>query len=302
MASFRKSTTAAGTQRWQAVWSEPASGGTVQRKTRNFSSKAEAKAFASRMEVEIERRGVGDPHKYTLASFVEAWLAYLERRGELSPSTLSAYRQHSKRAFPLIGHVPLTRVTASLLDDTYAALLSGKGRARPLSARSTYHVHQVIYSACGQAKKWRLLSENPCKDASAPTPERVAPRAFTAAEVDRLFAAAANREERTILSLLLITGIRRSELLALAVDAVDLDGGKIVIRRTVLDVDHVPVLRESTKSTTSNRTISIPPMLVELLREQKARTFERALKWGANFRREPMLLFGRVSMANRSAR
>ena len=51
-----------------------------------------------------------------------------------------------------------------------------------------------------------------------------------------------------MLSTLLVTGIRRSELLALALDAVDLDVGMITIRRTVLDVDNAPLLRDVTKT------------------------------------------------------
>ena len=39
-------------------------------------------------------------------------------------------------------------------------------------------------------------------------------------------------------------------------DAIDLDAGTLTIRRTVLDVAHVAVLREATKSDSSARTLA----------------------------------------------
>jgi integrase len=93
---------------------------------------------------------------------------------------------------------------------------------------------------------------------------------------------------------LLTTGIRRSELLGLAWDAIDFDAGTLTIRRTVLEVDHQPLLVETTKTEASERTIIIPRLLIDLLREQKARVIQAALLWGKGYRREPMLVFPRL--------
>ena len=68
---------------------------------------------------------------------------------------------------------------------------------------------------------------------------------------------------------MLITGLRRSELLGLAWDAVDLEQGTNTIKRVVLDVYRAPLLRETGKSENSLRTTAIPPLLIELLRAQK---------------------------------
>jgi hypothetical protein len=58
MASVRKSPTVKGTLRWQAVWVERADGGRTQRRTKNFDTQKEAREYAQRMEVEVERRGI----------------------------------------------------------------------------------------------------------------------------------------------------------------------------------------------------------------------------------------------------
>ena len=138
-----------------------------------------------------------------------------------------------------------------------------------------------------------MIAENPAKDATAPSPRRSRVRAFTYDEVQRLIGEADDHDTRTIAVTLLVTGLRRSELLALAWDAVDLDAGTINIRRAVLEVDHAPVLVEANKTEASERTMIIPQLLVGLLREQKARVLEAALLWGQGYRREPMLVFPR---------
>jgi len=257
------------------------------------------------MEQEVERRGIGDPHKHTVERFLKGWQITIAARGEHSPTTLSAYRGHLARAYPHIGHILLERLSTADLDAFYGHLLQRGGVARkanpdgsrdprPLSPRSVLLVHRVLHTALEQARRWRLVGTNPAADAKAPTPRRIAPRAFTADEVGRLLEAPGDRETYTILSTLLVTGIRRSELLALAMDAIDLDAGKLTVKRTVLDVAHTAVLRETVKSGAAGRTLSVPQQLVALLREQKARTLERALKWGVGYRREPMFLFAQA--------
>ena len=82
MASVRKSPTAKGTLRWQAVWAERADGGRTQRRTKNFDTQKEAREHAQRMEVEVERRGIGDPQKHSVERYLKRWLATLTERGE----------------------------------------------------------------------------------------------------------------------------------------------------------------------------------------------------------------------------
>ena len=114
-------------------------------------------------------------------------------------------------------------------------------------------------------------------------------------EVQRLLDAAADdRETHTIIATLLTTGMRRSELLGLAFDALDLDAGTLGIKRVVLRRRAASrCCATSPRADSSERTVSIPPMLVELLRLQKAHVLETAMKWGRGYRREPMFLFAR---------
>ena len=85
--------------------------------------------------------------------------------------------------------------------------------------------------------------------------------------------------------------MRRSELLGLTWDAVDLETGTLSIRRTVTEVAHRTVVREIPKSKQSRRTLSIPPAVVALLREQRARINAQVLAWGKDYMRDPFFCF-----------
>jgi integrase len=91
--------------------------------------------------------------------------------------------------------------------------------------------------------------------------------------------------------LLLVTGCRRSELLGLALDAVDLDTGVVEIRRAVVDIGGRPHLRETVKSRSSHRQVSLPAGLIEQLRSRRTHLTERALALGPQYQRNPFLLF-----------
>ena len=119
--------------------------------------------------------------------------AYLRERGDHAPTTLAGYEHWAVLAARHLGHVPLTRLTPRELDQLYAKLLREGGEdGRPLSRRSVLHVHRLLHTALGQAKRWRLIGHNPAADAKAPTVPFKQARGFTPDEID----AAAGRRGR----------------------------------------------------------------------------------------------------------
>src|SRR5262245_24800937 len=226
MASISRVTTRKGTIRWQARWREPSVGGKLRTAKRNFATQKAAKAHAARMAEERELRGVGDPHRHSVAEYLRRWLAYLRERGDHAPTTLAGYHRHAAIAADHIGHIALAKLSAHDLDRLYATLRQRGGGprpngkpTRPLSAQSVMHVHRLLHTAFEQARKWRRIAHNPAADTTAPTVPFKQARGFTAAEIDQLLAAARGDPETiAIVALLLTTGLRRSELLGLAFD------------------------------------------------------------------------------------
>src|SRR5262249_29162574 len=162
---------------------------------------------------ERELRGVGDPHRHTTAEFLKRWLAHLREREDHAPTTLDAYERYVAIAVAHLGHIPLAKLGAHDLDRLYATLRR-RGRSRPcangksglgLSPQSVPHVHRLLHTALGQARKWKLIAYNPAADATAPTVPFQQARGYTAAEIERLLELARpDPELTTMLALLLI--------------------------------------------------------------------------------------------------
>ena len=59
-----------GKVQYRAMWREPGRNGKKDRlKSKSFDRSAAAKAYANKMESEVERRGVGDPENRTTGQF-----------------------------------------------------------------------------------------------------------------------------------------------------------------------------------------------------------------------------------------
>jgi integrase len=301
MASVQRRTRR-GVVSYRAVWKERGPGSSKPRqRNKTFSKASDAKAFAARMAAEIEARNIGDAQKHSVGKFLTRWLAFLRDADRYSPATLAGYERAVAMASRELGDLSLSRVTAQHLDAAYARLRKCGGRVRnkpggtrPLTARTVLHVHRCLHTAFQQAWRWKILSENPARDATAPSPRKSKVRAFSIDEVKRLLeVASADPETHAIVCVLLACGLRRSELLGLAFDCVDFDAGNVTVRRAVIEgAGHVAILRERAKTESSLRTISVPAILVELLRQQHARVQENMLAWGREYQRQPLLVFG----------
>ena len=93
----------------------------------------------------------------------------------------------------------------------------------------------------------------------APASEGLEIVQHTVEEITRLLAAAAaDPETYCILALLLTTGLRRSELLGLTLEALDLEAAVLTVERTVTEIGSAVIVREITKTKSSRRTLAIP--------------------------------------------
>ena len=118
---------ASGAQRWRAIWELPA-GIDGKRRTDSkggFVKLSEAKAYAAKMSVEVEQKGVGDPERHNLGRFLKRWLATLAQSGDHEVTTLVNYGHHVRRISALIGPVPLSDLTAGHIDQAYGSMLAG---------------------------------------------------------------------------------------------------------------------------------------------------------------------------------
>jgi integrase len=285
--------------KWQAVWRVGGRGGKRPQRSKTFDRKTDAKAYALQMESEYERPGVGDATRMNVIGYLRSWHRKLVERGELEPTSLDSYKRSIDIAERAMPDIPLNQLTGEHLRDLYPELARTGKRMKdkpefrgPLADRTLLHVHRMLRTALEAARRRRLVSHNCADDVDAPSVRHSKAAAFTAEQVERLFAAAEAEAELFLkLSLLFTGGLRRSELLGLASDAIDFANGTLTVSRTVVSVNHTALLRERAKTESSLRTISMPANVMALLRQQLVRRQEAALRWGRGYKLTPAFVF-----------
>ena len=119
--------------------------------------------------------------------------------------------------------------------------LEASGRADGqggLSARTVRYVYTILRSALSDAVKQGRLAVNPTDRSTPPSPSEARPpemQAWTAPELGRFLGWADVQDPDLAMGwrLLAVTGMRRGEALALRWRDVDLDAGRLSVRRSV---------------------------------------------------------------------
>lgn len=229
--------------------------------------------------------------------FAERWFRDYAKE-HLRERTYLRYEELSKRTYAAIGHIRLNRLRPQHLIDFYAQLAEpgqNKRTGGGLAPKTIKHYHTFISSVMDRAVKWGVVNENPCKRVDAPKVERKQIE-FMNDEQARVFMAALEDEPleyRVIFSLLLLTGMRRGELLGLEWPDIDFDSGVIHIRRTSQYAPERGIFTDTTKTEQSKRPLFIPAELLEMLRRYRAEQGERRLrmgdKWSTEWSEHPRL-------------
>ena len=203
----------------------------------------------------VEEAGYARLRAGTVADLLDRWVAHAS--SSWSTSTLRQNRSviecHLK---PLLGHLPVNKLTTADIDDVYRHLLrAGGAEGRPLAAGTVHRVHVVLHRALTQAVRWEWVWLNP---ASAASPPRVSPaevRPPTPDQVQRLLAHVEERDPgfATYLWLAASTGARRSQLLGLRWVEIDVRHAAIGFTRAYVEGPSGPVLR----ATKTHRTYRV---------------------------------------------
>jgi integrase len=173
----------------------------------------------------------------TVANFTPKFLDSLAIN--LRASSMRSHETHFRcHIIPHVGHLPLDRVTYSVIEDL-KVLLANKPLARrkriagveapKLSPKCVNYCLSGLHALLQSAHKRGLIDAVPKFEwLKAPTAER---RFLGFTEAQRLIDAA-DGEWRTMILVGLKTGMRQGELMALQWDDVDLNVGRIVVRRS----------------------------------------------------------------------
>jgi integrase len=210
-------------------------------------------------------------HAGTFADLLERWLEVASPGWSASTirETRSLMRCHLA---PLLGHLPVAKLTTEDIDDLYAHLLLRGGRDGHQLAPGTVHrIHVVVHRAMAQALRWGWVWTNPASTASPPRVEPADIRPPSVEQARRLLhlVRADDRDFYTFVHLAVVTGARRSQLLALRWADVDFDHAALAFTRALVEGPNGPVLR-STKNRRTYR-VALDEASLALLEAHRAR-------------------------------
>jgi integrase len=200
------------------------------------------------------------------------------------PTTLDGYRfAVFKHLIPGVGAHRIDRLQPEHLETLYARMV-----ANGSSPGTAHQAHRTVRTALNEAVRRNHLHRNPAKIAKAPRRDEVDIEPMTLDELQKVLRAAATTRLNARWAVALALGLRQGEALGLKWADINLDTGRLAVRRALqrpnyrhgcegdcghTAAGHCPqrvntrAITADTKSRAGRRVIGIPDPVVLLLRK-----------------------------------
>jgi integrase len=181
---------------------------------------------------------------------------------------------------------PLQKLRPSDLQALYAAM----ARAG-LANRTRLHMHRVLHTMLKHALQWGVVARNVATMVDAPPARGEEIEILSPAQVSTLLETLRDKSFYPIVAVALGTGLRRSELLALRWQDVDLDGGSLRVEQALEQTKRGGLVFRQPKTRHGRRTVTLAPATVAVLREHHKAQLEQRLFLGLGKAPDDALVF-----------
>lgn len=239
--------------RWQARY--PGPDGRDRAAAQTFEAKGDAERWLSAAETDIGRGQWVDPSasRTTVEAWSKLWLA---NRTDLKVRTRELYDWLlGKYILPQLGHVPLGKITPTLVRSWHAEI-SRFGSRTPV--RQSYSLLRAMLST---AVSDEVILRNPCVIKGAGVSHSAERPVATIPQVLALADAMPARYRAFVLTATW-SSARWGELVALTRDRLDLLHGTMIVDRQLVELRGCRLQSDKPKSAAGVRTIHLPPHLV----------------------------------------
>ena len=216
--------------------------------------------------------------------FTEKWFVdYAEK--QVRPRTYYRYKEMAQRVYEAIGHIRVDKIRPHHIVE-FIGHLSEPGQNKRtgggLSPKTVKNYLSFVSTVLQTAVDWQMISDNPCRHVRPPRIEKTDIPCLSEEDAQRFMALLQKEplEYRTMMTLLLLTGMRRGELLGLEWPDFDFKAKVLSINRTSQYVAAKGNYTDTTKTASSRRSLPISDSLLTLLLQYKAWQEERRAKAG----------------------
>ena len=248
-----------------------------------YTTRREAQAAMSKVAVAVQEHVHVASSPLTVRDYLtKEWLPAIDHT--VRPTTYRSYVAHvESHILPALDSLQLQKLAPAQINALYAKLIAGGRRnGKPLTPLTVRHVHAVLHRSLKDAVRWGRLARNP---ADLADPPRVAGRGHELRtwSAEQLAAFLDSRRDDRLYPLwhtLAMTGLRRGEALGLRWQDVDLEAGRLCVRRSLIPEGNQVVVHEP-KTARGRRVVALDPETVAVLRSQAARQLAKQAATGS---------------------
>ena len=258
-----------------------------------YGTEADAKKVLDARIVAVERqrdqaRKAG-PKQLLTGDWLYEWHRTVVMRGDKTTTQERYLSIIDRHLVPIVGDIPLVELAPRHVDGLHQTLLD-----LDLHPRTIGLFHSVLSGACKHALRLEIIHRNPAAAVPPPKAERKPISIPSTGAVLALLRLAEAEEHYLFLFLhiLVYTGMRRGEAMALRWNNVYLKEGYVEVEGSVVKTHHQGLKLETPKTETSRRKIYLVGVTLELLAlHQKSQEAECSEPAAENPIKRPGLVF-----------
>jgi integrase len=203
----------------------------------------------------------------TLGEYLRVWLED-SVKDRVKLSTYEGYaRMVRNHISPMLGGVKLKNLTPPHLRRLYKEKLDSG-----LGTRSVQYIHTTLHKALKQAVDDGLILRNVADSVKPPQLKRTEMKPLSPKQAKALLEAAGGDRFEAMYVLAITAGLRQGELLGLKWEDVDLEDGKLRVRRTLYKGNFT-----TPKTAKSRRTVKLTVRAVEALQRHREAQLEESV-------------------------
>lgn len=228
--------------------------------------KSDAEDLLAELTVEAKRGTYIEPNKITLGEWIDEWLETYKKI-EVSVTSFDRYRSLAENHIkPALGAIYLQQLRTEHIQKLYKEL-----KEKGYSSSTIRLLHTVLHSSLERAVKNKLIFFNPSAEVSLPKLQKYKARVLTVEEQQKFIEALEGDRLKAAFLILLFTGIRRGELLALKWEDINFKDKTMTISKNLVrsrGQGKNKLIIKSTK-TENIRIIPLSDIVLEALKEHQ---------------------------------
>ena len=214
-----------------------------------------------------------------LKDYLERWLEEVCTPPNLRDSTYVKYKKTlSAYIIPTLGRLPLQK-----LEPLHVKRLCNTQLKRGLSTKMVIEIQSLLHKALADAVKWGLVGRNVCDLVDRPRLEEKEKQLLDKNQALALLESVKQHRLGVLLLVVVTTGARRGELLALRWSRVDLEKGTLFVNKTVDYIPHYGYVENEQKTKACRRTIKLATFVIEILKAHKEKQLAQKAKAGSKW-------------------